>query len=187
MHERQKKVDLLKRRQEVANFYLKGDTQMDIAEKVGVDQATISRDLKAIQAIWADKAVEAIDQKKAEELAKIDKLERTYWEGWERSIEAFKAKIVKGKKSKAGQGAEDIEQTLKEEERVGDPRFLAGVQWCIDKRLKLFGLEAPQKIAPTDPTGEKSYQIMDDNELEKRLVAIVNGSTEKFADPDSKD
>jgi len=150
-------------------------------------QAQVSRDLKAIQELWAEKATEAIDQKKAEELAKIDKLERTYWEGWERSIEAFKAKIVKGKKSKAGKGAEDIEQTLKEEERVGDPRFLAGVQWCIDKRLKLFGLEAPQKIAPTDPTGEKPYQIMDDNELEKRLVAIVNGSAEKFVDPDTKD
>jgi len=49
------------------------------------------------------------------------------------------------------------------------------------------GYNLPTKIAPTDPTGEKPYQIMDDNELEKRLVAIVNGSTEKFADPDSKD
>lgn len=184
MHSRQKTTDLIQRRQNVATLYLQGQTQAEIAVKMGVNQSQISRDLQTIQQLWIEKSIQAIDQKKAEELAKIDRLERVYWESWERSILSFKSKIVKGKKSKAGQGAEDIEQTLKEEERVGDPRYLAGVQWCIEKRMKIFGLEAPQKIAPTDPTGEKSYQLMDESELAKRFVAILNGSAKKLVDPD---
>jgi hypothetical protein len=186
MHERQKNIDIKQRRQIVAGMYLEGKTQHEIAIEVNVSQGTISNDLKAIQKLWIEKSIEAIDKKKAEELAKIDKLERTYWESWERSLEAFKSKTVKGKKAEAGKDA-NIEQTLKEEERVGDPRFLTGVQWCIEKRLKLFGLEAPQKWAPTDPTGEKPYKLMDENELANRFMAIVNGSAANQADTDPND
>lgn len=176
---KEQKFAMAERRLKVANLYLQGWAQFKIAQEVRVDPATISRDLQAIQVEWLAKSVEAIEKKKAEELAKIDQLERTYWESWERSLEALKSKIVKGRKSQTGKRAQDIEQTLKEEERVGDPRFLVGVQWCIEKRMKIFGLEAPQKIAPTDPTGEKSYQLMDENELAKRFMAILNETTTK--------
>ncbi|MHC4984512.1 MAG: hypothetical protein ACYTF6_15275, partial [Planctomycetota bacterium] len=29
--------------------------------------------------------------------------------------------------------------------QAGDPRFLAGVQWCIERRCKILGLDAPTK------------------------------------------
>lgn len=181
---KEQKFAMAERRLKVANLYLQGWAQFRIAQKVEVDPSTITRDLQAIQEEWVAKSVEAIEKRKAEELAKIDQLEYTYWESWERSLEAFKSKIVKGRKTGNGKKAQDIEQTLKEEERAGDPRFLAGVQWCIEKRMKIFGLEAPQKIAPTDPTGEKSYQLMDESELAKRFVAILNGAAAKEPDPD---
>jgi hypothetical protein len=51
----------------------------------------------------------------------------------------------------------NVESTEKTELLVGDERFLGRVAWCIDRRCKVFGVDAPTKIAPTDPTGESEY------------------------------
>lgn len=37
---------------------------------------------------------------------------------------------------------------------MGDPRYLAGVQWCIEIRCKLLGIEAPKRVDVTS-AGEK--------------------------------
>ena len=42
-----------------------------------------------------------------------------------------------------------MEKTIVKDRLVGDPRFLAGVQWCIDKRCKIMGLDAPQLVEVT--------------------------------------
>ena len=67
---------------ETAKLYCQGVRQCDIAEKIGVTQQQISADLKKIQKRWQKECVEAIDQGKARELARIDELERTYWTAW---------------------------------------------------------------------------------------------------------
>lgn len=43
---------------------------------------------------------------------------------------------------------------------------------------KLFGLEAPTKIAPTTPDGEKSYEQLTDAELDARILAAASARTE---------
>lgn len=50
-------------------------------------------------------------------------------------------------------------------------RFLA-----IEKRrAALLGLDAPVKVAPTDPSGEKSFSlVLSDEELTRRMLAILN-------------
>ena len=73
--------DLLKE----AELYLQGKTQVEISEIMEVSQPTISKDLKELQKRWLDKSVQKIDERKAEELAKIDQLERSHWEAWEKS------------------------------------------------------------------------------------------------------
>lgn len=182
MHHRQKNIEIAERRQKVAHLYLRGLTQIAISFEVGVTQAQVSRDLTTIQQWWKDKAIEDTEKRKAVELAKIDELEREYWEAWKRSLEGFKSKTVKGKKSKTGTDAEDIVQTLKEEERNGDPRFLDGVMSCIEKRLKIFGLEAPTKITHTDITGKYPYNPLSNDELRKRFWAIVESNGTNGAD-----
>ena len=44
------------------------------------------------------------------------------------------------------------------ENQSGNPRYLDIVLNCIEKRCKLLGLDAPTKIAPTDPTGKQAYE-----------------------------
>lgn len=43
----------------------------------------------------------------------------------------------------------------------------------MDRRAKLLGLDAPAKIAPTDPTGGKPYEHLTDAERASRVVALL--------------
>lgn len=136
----QKKVEIAERRRQVAALYLAGKVQTEIAVELGVDQATISRDLKALQKQWAEQAVRDLDEAKAEQLAKIDRLEQEYWDAWQQSRgeqTATSKKLVRdGEKEKA-------EASTRIAVQPGDPRFLGGVQWCIEQRCKILGVNAP--------------------------------------------
>jgi hypothetical protein len=86
-------------------------------------------------------------------LARIDRLEQQYWDAWqasknERQISVTEQTSGDGEKLKAG---------IRKVEQTGDPRYLAGVQWC--QRCKILGLNAPQKIAPTTPDGREPYWL----------------------------
>ena len=50
----QEKVRIEKRRQLVADMYVKGSTQSQIAHQLGIAQSTVSVDLKAIRREWRD-------------------------------------------------------------------------------------------------------------------------------------
>lgn len=141
-----KRVELSKRRKEVATLYLRGVTQWEIAEQMDVNQATISRDLKALQEEWLQSALVDINEAKAKELAKIDALEIEYYQAWERSQEDAETII----NEKIGtQKGESLDKRGKEVRKLvgqsGDPRFLQGVQWCINKRCEILGLDSPKK------------------------------------------
>jgi len=67
------KSQLARDRRKVADLYLKGVIQVDIAEKLSISQTTVSRDLKYLQKEWQSSALVDIDERKAEELAKVDR------------------------------------------------------------------------------------------------------------------
>jgi transcriptional regulator with XRE-family HTH domain len=137
-------------RVKIAELYLRGCSQAEIAGKLGFTQQQISYDLQIIQREWRKDTSRALDEYKAKELAKIDHTERCYWEAWERSIEEFRSRTIKAKGIKADQKIqakpEQAEQTIYTENRCGDPRFLDGVLKCIERRCKLLGLDAPAKV-----------------------------------------
>jgi len=133
------KTDVAARRREIGRHYLQGKTQAEIASLQEVSQPTISRDLRWLREQWLQSALIDINEAKARELAKIDALELTYWAAWERSCEdAETLQQVGGK-----EGPDKITKTSKDQ--AGDPRFLQGVQWCIERRCKILGVDAPEK------------------------------------------
>lgn len=72
--------------QEVARLYLQEKrSQGEIAEMLGVTQQQVSYDLKALQRQWRESTTRAISEAQAEEIARIDALERTYWDAWVQS------------------------------------------------------------------------------------------------------
>ena len=124
----------------MADLYLQGWLQADIATELGIDQSTVSRDLKALHKEWLASALVDIDKAKARELAEIDHLEREYWAAWMRSCEDVETTRQEGDPQAT---PSRVVQTRKGQ--AGDPRFLQGVQWCIERRCKILGIEAAIK------------------------------------------
>ncbi|GAB3546387.1 hypothetical protein [Spirosoma fluminis] len=144
--------EILLRRSTVASLYLKGWFQAKIALETGVSQQQISQDLQAIRSDWKESSLVDFNEAKAKELAKIDHLESIYWKAWEDSTRPVKKsrKKYSGKVDKTKpqdrQQVSDFDTTDITEERQGNPRFLDGVMRCIEKRVAILGLDAPQKI-----------------------------------------
>lgn len=130
---------LKERRDKVARMYLSARTQAEIATTLSVNQGTVSRDLKALQQQWQVNALQSIDKIKAKELASIDRLEREYWDSWIASQEAKETTTSEQSTLASGQR---IKAAIRTERRDGDPRYLEGVRWCINKRCEIMGLNA---------------------------------------------
>lgn len=127
-----------------AEMYLQGASQEQIAERLGVSREQVTYDMREIRKQWQDRTALAIDERKAEELARLSLLERRFWEAYEDSRKDFTANTVAVISGAKGQnGTRKVKRT---ETRSGDPRFLDGVQQCIAMRCKLLGLNAPAKI-----------------------------------------
>lgn len=129
--------------EQIARSYLQGRSQAAIASELGIDQSTVSRDLKEIRAMWRDSTLRDFDEAKSIQLAKIDALEATYWEAWGRSLTTRESLINESGESDA-KGA--FTKTItRREVMLGNPAYLAGVERCIAERCKLLGLYAPIK------------------------------------------
>lgn len=135
---------LARDRRRIADLYLQGWIQVDIAAEVGMSQSTVSRDIKALHGAWLASALLDFNEAKARELAKIDRLEREYWDAWQRSKLDAETETVKGKGT--GDTPEHKEKTMQRKGQTGDASFLKGVQWCIEQRCKILGVEAPTHL-----------------------------------------
>ena len=133
-----KKHELELRRQQTSAMYLAQKTQAEIAAALGVSQTTVSKDLSLIRKRWQKSALVDMNEAKNRELARIDALEREYWLAWQ----ASKEKQVTTTAKKKTTGGEEAIMTAREQ--TGDPRYLAGVQWCIERRSKILGIDAPE-------------------------------------------
>jgi hypothetical protein len=164
------KIQIEKDRVKIARWYLQGRPQSEIAEELGVSRPQISYDLRAIRKAWLESSIVDFNEARSRELAKLDLLESTHWDAWLRSISPKKtetAKNVVGPKEKPIRD----EFFAKEEQQVGDKRFLDGVAWCIERRCKLFGLDAPNQVrvgwTNTLPDGS------DPDEVKRQFAAML--------------
>jgi hypothetical protein len=143
-------------RQEIARRYLRGEYQSAIAVALGIDQATVSRDLAAIRAAWLASAIRDFDAARAQELAKVDAVEREYWTAWERS--KLDKEIAT---QEAGGDGKKKKISLRKEGQSGNPAYLAGILTCIERRCKILGLDAPARFNVTINWDELSGEQID--------------------------
>jgi hypothetical protein len=161
------RLQLQQRRSSVARLYLQQRTQAEIACEVGVNQGTVSRDLKAIQAEWQQQRLNDFAQAKLRELARIDQLEREYWDAWERSRQGLERTVQEKTTAPTG---DRLKAGTRSESRDGNPEFLRGVERCVEMRCKIIGAFAAVKIAPTTPDGEEEWHA---NESETNTVLLA--------------
>lgn len=142
----------------ITDLYLQGKFQSEIATILGVSQQQVSYDLAAIQRRWRTDTAINLDEAKQKELARVDKLERTYWDAWERSLEEkVKTRTEQSTNGKATGKDGDIGKTAKasveKESLLGNPAYLAGVMSCIERRCKMLGIDAPLRNEHTGKNG----------------------------------
>ncbi len=159
------KLEKKRDRARIADLYLDGKEQTEIAEMLGLSQGQISYDLKKVQEEWLRNTTMNLDAHKAEEIAKTLQTERMYRDIYKRSLNDLKTQTAtlqsKTKKkidSVTGKEIEEtkpvpINQVVHTENRNGDPRALDGILKCIERRCKLLGLDAPAKSEHTGKDG----------------------------------
>jgi hypothetical protein len=126
-----RKTALERRRRLVAEMYLKGLAQSEIAVELRISQATVSREIDALKRDWRDLSRADLNEFHARELRKIELIEREAWEAWKRS-------------QAPGEGESSADK--------GDPRFLELVNKCIAQRASLLGFPArgPEREGQSD-------------------------------------
>jgi hypothetical protein len=152
-------------RAEIARLYLQRRTQAEIGRQLGLSRQQVGYDLSAIRQEWLRSSLVDFDARKAEELARLDRLEREYWDAWEASKKERQTSVTE--QTTAAEG-ERLRAGLRKEEQTGDPRYLAGVERCLEQRAKILGLFAPQKVAPTTPDGQEPYRLNFEDLVEAR-------------------
>ena len=80
-------LEIQRDRAEISSLYIRGWLQKDIADKMGMMQQMVSYDITAVQKRWREDTTRDLDADKAEQLARIDVVEREAWKAWERSCE----------------------------------------------------------------------------------------------------
>ena len=168
------RTEIVRDRKEIVRLYLREQkSQFEIVailngrKKIGyqVNQQMVSYDLCAIRKGWLESAMIDFNDEKAQELAKIDNLELEYWRAWVRSCEDAETQVAKAVES-TKESRKEATKTTKGQ--AGDPRFLTGVQWCIERRCKILGVDAPVK---TDLTtrGDKIMFCVSGIDLDKDI------------------
>lgn len=127
----------------VAIDRLKGMTFRDIAAKHGVSLRTAYVGYKAVEERWREDSKEALDKIMAKELAKLDLIEAEAWKAWERSQassnDTLQELTVDGEGRRKVTGVK-----ARRKDQVGDARYLDVVFKCVDRRLRLLGLDAEE-------------------------------------------
>ncbi len=175
----------------ITTLYLKGWRQVDIATELGLSRQQIGYDLITIQKRWRESTAINMDEAKQKELARLDELEREYWQAWESSkAERTKARQeTDGTKDKTGKPIVK-KSSMEKEQRDGNPAFLQGVLSCIDRRCKLLGLDAPTESKVTgkiehDYRGELLRKLADLSKPGRTIFGEIGGeSTTRGASAD---
>jgi DNA-binding CsgD family transcriptional regulator len=150
-HTRREAFEITHRRSRVLDMYLRGRSQSEIAIALSVHQATVSRDLKALEREWATLNQANLTMWRNRELARLDAFERQCWMSWRASIGERRKSRSKTRRDLDGRPVW-IETVVTREQSPGDPQYLDGVMWCIEQRCKLLGLYAPTRVEAHVPT-----------------------------------
>lgn len=155
-HERAAELNAIAaRRERVAELALRKWTQARIARELGVSQATVAGDLKAARKLWQESAVASVAALVAQELAAIAEAEREAWWAWEESKKATETVTTERSHDEmpgvdGSAGLEKVRAAMRRDPARPDLRALDTVLKCSDRRSKLLGLDAPEKLEVED-------------------------------------
>lgn len=170
----------------IAELELQGLNSQQIADRLNarvndpdsgihytLSRKTIERDMKEVHARYLEQSNMAVEIYIAQQHKRLLRRARMYEDAWDRSKQdAERNKVVK---TAGGDGDAAIITEDETQNSVGDIRFLQGAERQDDKIAKLFGLDAPTKIAFTDPKGRKQADPPTDEGRARVLLGLIGG------------
>lgn len=114
----------------------------DIAERLGVSQATVSNDLKVVEKEMTNQAIDLVSQVR-------DRERMVEW----MHIEELRSSLMLD--VSVFEGVNDKEYRISHEDKH---RAIGKLINLAERKAKLLGLDMPTKTALTDPTGENEYK-----------------------------
>lgn len=132
----------------IAQMYLEGKTQADMADQLGLTRGTVRKDIKAIQKQWVESSLISFESAKAQQLARIDHLEHTYWQAYQDSFseDVSTTQYLEREESDAMGAARAARAVVHKRPGKASYAALAGVQWCITERNRILGLYSAVKF-----------------------------------------
>ncbi len=151
------------RRSKVAALLAQGVTaHYEISQRLGLDgdsgRRLIGLDIEIIRAQWLAMRTAHADVHIAAALAKVDLLERAYWEAFDRSCREREATRTHKRNKDLNSEVE-----VRKEKRDGNAKFLDGVRSCIRLRLEMLGLlkqEAAASLTVVTVVGGIDLQVV---------------------------
>jgi len=177
----QSEVDLLRRRERVAALRNQGWCVADIAQELGVDPGTVSRDIKAVCNYYRARIAQHRNVWIADALEKLDYTEREAWEAFRRSTGV----VTERTRETSGKG---VKRRVTKKEKAGDPRFMAIAVNCQKQRSMLLGLltkEQGKEIGRIDLRRPKILVIRDRQQVAD-LIDVSEVETLEVVAPNSK-
>ena len=169
----QREAMLESRKAKVASYKVRGFSIRQTVEALAKDKClnpdtgkpwslrAVHDDLQDLTAAWQASAMRDITEVKAQELAKLDEMEREAWLAWHRGIGRKQTRTTKSVTVGKGDAALVLpEVTLKTEALNGDPRYLGIVLDCQQRRAKMLGLELPTALTLGKAPGGAPFTVV---------------------------
>ena len=158
----------------IAQLYKRGYSYREIREEVMTrldlktySLRTVHKDVNTLLEEWRSTRIENFDHSVQLELERLDELIKEAWQAWDKSKEDYVQKSSKQKGLPKIKGEDDdkgddkpevltisMEQSAREINQTGDPRYLDLIHKLLIERRKLLGLYSPEK---REITGDLSF------------------------------
>lgn len=164
-------------------LYARGVSMREIARRMNDDRPysltfqQIAKDVRVILGRWQASCIKDIDELRSAELMRLSVMESEAWAAWEQSKTT--AENTTTSQESGGLGGTKTKAEIKRIKREPDPRYLDIVRYCIDKRCKMLGLDAPVKLAQTTPDGRHAAAgVLSVDEILIRYAGVLSGESE---------
>lgn len=160
-----KRYEVADRRAQVMRLWARGLTQREIAAKLGVSKALVTKDCAAVLDETKADAAKGAEAYRAKELVKLAEEERELWAAWERSkrdrkkIRRESTSVMVATTGEAGEVPGELKElpgekrAYEREGRLPEPQYMARIAAIHERRAKLLGLDAPEEKRITGPNG----------------------------------
>jgi hypothetical protein len=172
-------LEIERDRVRIADLYLKGWSQAKIAVDLGVSRQQIGYDLKAIRKQWLESSLLDFNARKAQELAKLDRLEEYAWDMLAKS-DGDQKEVIEEESDR--EGVESSKKVTKRWRTISDSKWGRIVIDCISKRCDILAVNAPTKVALTDPDGNAVKQMSDEERAVEAARLLAKAAERKAAD-----